>query len=118
MQPELTQMSLPFHREVTELAAIAAEVYKEPKLVLIVTDTRQHGHYLLQRLGNATLWTEEVKLHRELIEFDNGGKIIVVAMSDPARLAGLHPDEIVLFGQLGEFYYWMLSKGAKIRGVA
>lgn len=117
--PEVT---LPHERELVAIIQLAMGAYatEKPFLALVLTDSEEHTRYLIGKLHKATGWDSEtkVKLHRSGIETSEGGKIVIRSINRPELLMGLHPDRIILFGRIGEMYYWLKTMDAEIEAVA
>lgn len=115
-------VTLPHERELLELVNEVMKAYEadDPNyLCLCVTDSHEHMRYLIGRLRDATQWdAPDTKIFRDGVSVKGGGKIIVTSAYDPGRLMGIRPTKIVLFGRIGELFYWMNSMGVPINGVA
>lgn len=114
--------TLPHERELLDLIQLVFEAYQadDPNyLCLCITDTHEHGRYLIGKLRDATQWDHpNTKIFRDGVSVKGGGKVIVVSADDPGRLMGIRPTKIVLFGRLGELFYWLNSMGVPINGSA
>jgi len=123
----VSELSLPHQREVLGLVEMVKDACLAEKgkgqMLLILTDSMQHARWLIQRVHDSVRWMGDeqkagIKVHREGIEITNGSKIVFSTYSDPGRLMGMRPDEIYLFGQTGELFYWMQHIGCEVVPVA
>lgn len=119
MQP-LHNPSLPHEREIVEVAKLAFEAYQDENyLAVVITDYHDHARWLLQKLRDAVKWdVPDTKIFREGVEVKGGGKVVVMAASNPERLRGMHPTKIVLFGSIGELFYLINASGGELCAVA
>jgi hypothetical protein len=113
-----TRPTLPHERELLDLVKLVMEAYEadDPNyLCLVITDHREHMNFLIQRLRDATQWDmPDTKIFRDGVSVKGGGKVVVMSTGDPGRLMGMHPNKIVLFGRVGELWYWMNSMNCEI----
>lgn len=119
-----TELSLPHQREILSITELAFKAYTthDPNwLGIALTDTYEHGRWLLQRLHSGVEWDTPVraKLHREGFEVIGGGKVLIKSFSHPEGLMGLRPNTIFLFGKMGELWYHINSfHDCEIKGIA
>lgn len=113
-------LSFPHDRELLRIITLAHEANeKSDYLALCLTDTHQHAKYLVGKLKDATAWDiPDTKIFRHGIEVKGGGRVIVSEWSYPDLLHGTRPTKVVLFGRIGEMYYFLQSMGCPVEGVA
>lgn len=113
--------SLPHQREILALVGLVMDAYKDSNFVgLIITDSYEHGRWLIQRLHDSVRWDEKsgIKLFREGVEVKGGGKVILGSFRNPSSLRGIRANKVLLMGDLGEFWYLIQSMRAEIEAVA
>jgi hypothetical protein len=117
--------TIPHERELLAICDMAMRAYTSKDsnyLGLVLTDSMQHANFLANKFRNTILWDKDnVRIHREGIEFENGGRILIRSYHSPSLLMGLQPTEVVLFGRMGELFYHLetfKSFGCEVRATA
>lgn len=122
----ISDPSLPHQREIVALVRLAVEAYEKNAVILVITDTHDHGRWLLNQLHRAVQWdndslraiSSKITIHRDGIEADGGGRIVVIGAYNISTMFGMRPTKVVLFGRTGEMYYHLMSYGCLIEAVA
>ena len=116
VESPITNPDLPHQRELIAIIELAFNAYQnENYLGLVITDTREHASWILGRLKDSVRWDiPDTRFYRDGIEVKGGGKVVIHTANDPGRLMGLRATEIVLFGRIGELFYWLQSNNLAI----
>lgn len=118
----MTEITLPHEREILAIVDAAFVAYQsdDPNyLCLCITDHRDHASWLLGNLKRGVAWdVPSVKIFRDGVQVKGGGKVVIMSAGDPGRLMGVRPNRIILFGNLGEMYYWLHSMSPSVEAIA
>jgi hypothetical protein len=116
--------TLPHEREKMFIDDLIDDCLKgRNKLIVVIAERASQVSFLVHQAKEAAenlpiTDARQIRIYREALEFDNGASILFREVDSRGLLRGLRPDRIVIGGSMGEFWYLMLSSGAKIEAIA